>query len=1006
MFKKTLKKALALSLAVAMAFSGAQIAGVGGADKALAVGVTTNVTLVAGGDEENVTVNVAGTGVADESLTKDATVASSVTAVLGGVDKTSDFTIVNPVVTATGTSTGSIKAKASAAAGNYVLKFADNPGSGSSQNINVTVTASVAPTIQPVNFGGSVTEVIEGAAANMAVTSITAYGDLADGTTTSGTICTGKFTTSILNNTVEIAPILGKTVPGTYQVSLANPSKSIFIKVNPLSADTAIDLGFGETANLFFAGQTIGGSTAADDTDKALEAGKNLNVFAAPGTGSATDGTDVIKVALTGASAVGGTQAVDIVGVGVGESIAKKIATVTVTTKDKKEIKGVDSTLTVVKGETAKILPQEAAPGTDPDYTKFSVVKPNGDTVDNPEFTVVAKNAGFVTTNADSAVANPTVTGVTEGPVVITLKNAASGAEQDITVTVIAPPSITVKDKDGETLAEGAVVSLDTVKNTTHQLTAITPEGTTAKFESTDTSKVEVSETGLLTAKAETASNVTIKITTAATKDVKALSKTIKVKVYKLPFNEMEVKDPSGETVASHPELGTAKDNLKTVKLDLLTNKEAQMTTTLGTSGGQLTYTYVGNKFNVDQYTGKITVKDNTVTSAGPETVTVGVTATATSQETSCTFQVSVTEKPEDEIKTKASSIKVVANTTYDLEASSKAGAKLTFAAVNENDDMAWSGAVVDANGVVTGKTASTNGRIKITAAATDTTIKTVKYVAVEVKAKGDNTITIKNKATGETIGDNFNIKEPTDILVSAEDGATLNMIASTNPEIVSISEGEGYFTLTPNSKGTTIIAVKYNPSTKYDETTRYLVVNYDVEAATITADKSVATTVGKTVKISASASDGSALSFTSDDPTVATVSDDGTVTGVGAGKTVVIIKTDDGALAACVVTVNKAANTIKVVAKKATVSAKVLAKKNKKLARSKVLSVSKAKGTVTYTKKSGNAKITIAKKTGKVTVKKGLKKGTYKVKVAVKAAGNANYKAKTVTKTFKIVVK
>ena len=74
-------------------------------------------------------------------------------------------------------------------------------------------------------------------------------------------------------------------------------------------------------------------------------------------------------------------------------------------------------------------------------------------------------------------------------------------------------------------------------------------------------------------------------------------------------------------------------------------------------------------------------------------------------------------------------------------------------------------------------------------------------------------------------------------------------------------------------------------------------------------------------------------------------------------------------------------------------------------LAVSKVLTVTKAQGTKTYAKTSGNAGITINKTTGAVTIKKGLKKGTYKIKVAVKAEGNANYKAgtKTVTVTVKV---
>ena len=96
--------------------------------------------------------------------------------------------------------------------------------------------------------------------------------------------------------------------------------------------------------------------------------------------------------------------------------------------------------------------------------------------------------------------------------------------------------------------------------------------------------------------------------------------------------------------------------------------------------------------------------------------------------------------------------------------------------------------------------------------------------------------------------------------------------------------------------------------------------------------------------------------------------------------------------------------NPMTVKAKTVKVKAADLKKKSKTLDRSEVLTVSKAKGTVTYSKSSGNKKITISK-TGKVTLKKGLKKGTYKVKVKVKAAGNASYKSRTKTVTFTIKV-
>ena len=104
--------------------------------------------------------------------------------------------------------------------------------------------------------------------------------------------------------------------------------------------------------------------------------------------------------------------------------------------------------------------------------------------------------------------------------------------------------------------------------------------------------------------------------------------------------------------------------------------------------------------------------------------------------------------------------------------------------------------------------------------------------------------------------------------------------------------------------------------------------------------------------------------------------------------------------------TIAKATNPLKVGGKTATLKFKTLKKKNQALTRTKVLTVSKNQGSVTYTKYSGNNKITINKKTGKVTVKKKIKKGTYSVKVKVTAAGNTNYKPLTKTVTFKVKVK
>ena len=86
------------------------------------------------------------------------------------------------------------------------------------------------------------------------------------------------------------------------------------------------------------------------------------------------------------------------------------------------------------------------------------------------------------------------------------------------------------------------------------------------------------------------------------------------------------------------------------------------------------------------------------------------------------------------------------------------------------------------------------------------------------------------------------------------------------------------------------------------------------------------------------------------------------------------------------------------------------LKKKTVKIAGKKAVSVTKAKGKVTYkkvsvSKKKFAKKFAVNKKTGKLTIKKGLKKGTYKVRIKVSAAGKGVYlpAAKTVTVTVKV---
>lgn len=102
----------------------------------------------------------------------------------------------------------------------------------------------------------------------------------------------------------------------------------------------------------------------------------------------------------------------------------------------------------------------------------------------------------------------------------------------------------------------------------------------------------------------------------------------------------------------------------------------------------------------------------------------------------------------------------------------------------------------------------------------------------------------------------------------------------------------------------------------------------------------------------------------------------------------------------------SRKANTLKVKGKRVIIKRSRLRKGNMNIKRKKVLSVSKAQGTVTYKKISGNKKIKVNKKTGALKINKKLRRGNYKVKVQVKAAGNDYYEPAKKTVTIKIRVK
>lgn len=81
--------------------------------------------------------------------------------------------------------------------------------------------------------------------------------------------------------------------------------------------------------------------------------------------------------------------------------------------------------------------------------------------------------------------------------------------------------------------------------------------------------------------------------------------------------------------------------------------------------------------------------------------------------------------------------------------------------------------------------------------------------------------------------------------------------------------------------------------------------IDYNDKPATITVtENTLSTTVGNTVNIQATASDGSTISYASSDNTIASVTNAGVVTGVGAGTATISLSTVSGGSATVTVTV------------------------------------------------------------------------------------------------------
>ena len=101
-----------------------------------------------------------------------------------------------------------------------------------------------------------------------------------------------------------------------------------------------------------------------------------------------------------------------------------------------------------------------------------------------------------------------------------------------------------------------------------------------------------------------------------------------------------------------------------------------------------------------------------------------------------------------------------------------------------------------------------------------------------------------------------------------------------------------------------------------------------------------------------------------------------------------------------------KAANPMKVRMKPVKVRYSKLKRNNLVIKRTKAFIVKKAKGKVSFRKKSGSKNIRIDRKTGKITIRKKTPKKLYRIKVKVTAAGTKNYRQSSKTVLLKVRVK
>ena len=582
-------------------------------------------------------------------------------------------------------------------------------------------------------------------------------------------------------------------------------------------------------------------SVSLDKTSVSLNVGESVTLAATVKPDNATNKT------VSWSSSNASVASVD--ASGKVSAVAEGTATITAKAGDKTATCSVTVTKKVVAVESVTLDKSSLELNEGETATLTATVKP--DNASDKTVTWSSSKTSVATVDA-----NGKVTAVAEGTATITAKAGNKSATCSVTVTknVVAVESITL-DKSSLELNEGETATL---------VATVKPDNATNKtvtWSSSRTSVATVDANGKVTAVAEGTATITAKAgDKTATCSVTVKKNTVAVESITLDKSSLELNEGETATLTA------------TVKPDNATNK----TVTWSSSNPTIAA--------VDQ--------NGTVTAVAEGTATI--TAKAGDKTATCSVTVKKNTVAVESVTLDKSSLELTEGETATLTATVKPD-NATNKTVTWSSDKT-SVATVDANGKVT---AVAEGTATITAKAGDKTATcsvTVKKNVIAVESVTlDITSTILN--TGETLTLTATVKP---------DNATDKTVtwSSSNSSVATV-DANGKVTAV--AQGTAIVTAKAGDKTA---TCTVIVMKTDIPVESITLDKYyLELTEGETGTITATVKPDNAtnktVTWSSNNPLIASVDQNGTVTGQAEGTTTITAKAG-GKTATCTVTVKK----------------------------------------------------------------------------------------------------